>query len=102
MFRVFQEVSSGALDTLIWLNLENNRISDEGMEAFSTALSSGSLKSLKTLRLNYNIIGNVTAMQTVTSNRVIALDISDQRLPPPSPPPILPNCNDQSDAQSIL
>ena len=36
----------GALATLTYLDLESNQLGDEGMKAFSTALSSGALPSL--------------------------------------------------------
>jgi Leucine-rich repeat (LRR) protein len=49
---------SGALASLQYLWLHHNQIGDEGMKAFSSALSSGALASLHILYLNNNQIGD--------------------------------------------
>jgi hypothetical protein len=51
-------ISSGALASLKELYIWGNRIGDEGMKAFSTALSSGALGSLQELYLDCNQIGD--------------------------------------------
>eukprot|EP00966_Prymnesium_polylepis_P206507 4784620-Prymnesium_polylepis.1 len=38
--------ASGALGSLVYLGLRNNRIGDEGMKAFSSAIASGALAQL--------------------------------------------------------
>ena len=45
----------GALE---WLFLNNNNIGDQGMIAFSDAISSGSLRSLAVLNLRHNQISD--------------------------------------------
>ena len=47
-----------ALGSLCSLDLAGNRISDEGISAFSTAISSGSLAKLTKLDLAFNKIGD--------------------------------------------
>ena len=43
----------GSLGELKALELQGNTIGDKGMKAFSTAIASGSLGSLKTLLINF-------------------------------------------------
>tara|TARA_B110000037_G_scaffold61487_4_gene75315 strand:+ start:1285 stop:2157 length:873 start_codon:yes stop_codon:yes gene_type:complete len=51
-------LSSGALGSLAVLGLSGNQISDDGMKAFVSAISSGALASLTKLCLNGNQIGD--------------------------------------------
>jgi hypothetical protein len=46
------------MPNLIRLDLRNNQIGDEGMKAFSTAISSGSMGALEVLNLSVNQIGD--------------------------------------------
>jgi hypothetical protein len=48
-------ISSGALASLEVLYFYDNQIGDEGMKAFSTAISSGALASLQELYLHKNL-----------------------------------------------
>ena len=67
----------GALASLTILELYGNQIGDEGMKAFSSALSSGSLDTLTYLYLYNNPASNSAkdTMKAVASNRSISLSI---------------------------
>jgi Ran GTPase-activating protein (RanGAP) involved in mRNA processing and transport len=51
-------LASGVLVQLTCLDFDNNQIGDVGMKAFSTALTSGALPQLKELHLGSNQIGD--------------------------------------------
>ena len=67
----------GALYTLTVLDLRINQIGDEGMKAFSAALSSGALASLMDLYLNNDAASDSAknAVKAVASSRGISLQI---------------------------
>ena len=56
--KAFSSALSSALATLTWLDLDSNQIGDEGMKAFSGALSSGALGSLLELEIGNNPASN--------------------------------------------
>ena len=51
--------AKGALDKLILLILDSNKIGDVGLQALANALGNGALASLKELHLDFNQIGDV-------------------------------------------
>jgi hypothetical protein len=62
---------SGALAILTKLYLHENQIGDEGMKAFSSALSSGSLPELDTLYVSLGNPGNTVGVEEICKSRGI-------------------------------
>ena len=51
-------IASGPLKALMYLNLDENDIGDDGMRAFASAVAMGSLPNLKQLLLERNKTGD--------------------------------------------